>query len=255
MHTQLNNKVAIITGATSGIGLATARLFVRNGASVVITGRRTSELAKLSEEIKREGGHVISLAGDVKDESHAEALVNLAISEFGGLDIAFNNAGTLGAMGATHAVEQSDWNETLAVNLTAGFLGAKYQVPAMLKRGGGSLIFTSTFVGHTVGMPEMAAYAASKSGLLGLTQALATEYSPRGIRVNALLPGGTDTPMGRTVASTPEALEFVRGLHALKRLAAPEEIATSALFLASEASSFMTGQNLVVDGGVSVNRT
>lgn len=255
MHTQLKNKVAIITGATSGIGLATARLFAQQGASLVITGRRTSELAKLAEEIKREGGRVVSLAGDVKNESHAEALVSLAISEFGGLDIAFNNAGTLGAMGATHAIEKSGWNDTIAVNLTAGFLGAKYQIPAMLKRGSGSLIFTSTFVGHTVGMPEMAAYAASKSGLLGLTQVLATEYSPRGIRVNALLPGGTDTPMGRAVANTPEALEFVRGLHALKRLATPEEIATSALFLASEASSFMTGQNLVVDGGVSVNRT
>jgi len=125
---------------------------------------------------------------------------------------------------------------------------------AMVERGGGSLIFTSTFVGHTVGFPGMAAYAASKAGLLGLTQVLAAEYGPQGIRVNALLPGGTDTPMGRLVADTPEKQDFVAGLHALKRIAAPEEIARSALYLASEAGSFTTGTAMLVDGGVSVLR-
>ena len=111
----------------------------------------------------------------------------------------------------------------------------------MLTRGGGSMVFTSSFVGYTAGLPQMAAYAASKAGLIGLTQALAVEFALRGIRVNALLPGGTDTPMGRTAASTPEAMAFVCGLHALKRIAAPEEIAQSALYLASDASSFTTG--------------
>ena len=124
----------------------------------------------------------------------------------------------------------------------------------MLKRQGGSLIFTSTFVGHTVGLPGLAAYASSKAGLIGFTQALAAEFGSRGIRVNALLPGGTDTPMGRTFANTPEALAFVQGLHALKRMASPEEIAHSALYLASDASSFTTGTALLVDGGISINR-
>jgi NAD(P)-dependent dehydrogenase (short-subunit alcohol dehydrogenase family) len=124
----------------------------------------------------------------------------------------------------------------------------------MLRRQSGSIVFTSTFVGYTVGMPNMAAYAASKSGLIGLTQVLAAELGPRGVRVNALLPGGTDTPMGRVVANTQEILDHVRGLHALKRIAQPEEIARSALYLASAASSFTTGTALLVDGGVSINR-
>ena len=145
------------------------------------------------------------------------------------------------------------WHETMDINLTSAFLGAKYQIPAMLERGGGSLIFTSSFVGYTAGMPGMAAYAAAKAGLIGLTQVLAAEYGPKGLRVNALLPGGTDTPGATT--TTPEARAFVEGIHALKRMAQPEEIARSALYLASDASSFTTGTALFADGGVSINRT
>lgn len=246
----LINKVIIVTGASSGIGNATAKLFAREGASVVVAARRQAGLDTLVAEITALEGRAIALAGDVKNEAYAQALVELAERHFGGLDVAFNNAGTLGEMGATPDVSLAGWRDTLETNLTSAFLGAKYQLPAMLRRGGGSLIFTSTFVGYTAGMPQMAAYAASKSGLIGLTQALATEFGAKGIRVNALLPGGTDTPMGRVVANTPEALEFVRSLHAMKRLASPEEIAKSALYLASDASSFTTGTALLVDGGV-----
>lgn len=158
-------------------------------------------------------------------------------------------------MGATPEVSLAGWSDTMETNLTAAFLGAKYQLPAMLRRGGGSLIFTSTFVGYTAAFPGMAAYAASKAGLIGLVQALAVEFGHRGIRVNALLPGGTDTPMGRAVASTPEGLAYVQSLHALKRIATPEEQARSALYLASDASSFTTGSALLVDGGISINRS
>ena len=172
-----------------------------------------------------------------------------------GLDIAFNNAGTIGAAGPTPDVTLAGWEETVRTNLTSAFLSAKYQIPAIVKRGGGAVVFTSTFVGHTVGFPNMAAYAASKSGLIGLTQALATEFAAQGVRVNALLPGGTDTPMGRTVATTPESLAFIRNLHALKRIATPEEIAKSALYLVSDASSFTTGIALLADGGISINRS
>ena len=251
----LSNKVAIITGASSGIGYATARRFAREGAKVVVTARRQPELEALVEEIIQAGGHAVALAGDARDEGLAEALVELAISRFGGLDIAFNNAGTIGEIGATPDMSLSAWENTINTNLTSAFLGAKHQIPAMLERNSGSLIFTSTFVGYTVGLPGMAAYAASKAGLIGLTQALASEFGARGIRVNALLPGGTDTPMGRAFASTPEALAFVQGLHALKRMASPDEIAQSALYLASDASSFTTGTALLADGGVSINRT
>lgn len=251
----LANKVAIVTGASSGIGYSTSKLFAREGARVIVAARRQSALNELVAEISAFGGEAIALTGDVRDDAFAQALVNLAVSKFGGLDVAFNNAGTLGAMGATPEVSLSGWTETIETNLTSAFLGAKYQIPAMLARGGDSLIFTSSFVGHTVGFPGMAAYAASKAGLVGLTQALAAEFGAKRIRANAILPGGTDTPMGRVVANTPEAQAFVESLHALKRIATPDEIANSVLYLASDASSFTTGAALLVDGGISINRS
>lgn len=250
----LLDKVVIVTGASSGIGYAVSKLFAREGAKIVAAARRQPELDALVEEVTQAGGHAVALAGDVKDEAFMKAIVELAASRFGGLDVAFNNAGTLGEMGATPDVSLLGWDETIRTNLTSAFLGAKYQIPAMLDRGGGSLIFTSTFVGYTVGFPGTAAYAASKAGLIGLTQTLASEFGAKGIRVNALLPGGTDTPMGRVFANTPEALSYVQELHALRRMASPEEIAKSALYLASDASSFTTGTALLADGGVSVHR-
>lgn len=253
--TSLTNKIALITGASSGIGHATAKLFAKQGAAVLVTARNKELLNALVNEIREQGGTAITCAGDIQDEGFARSLVEQTIAEFGGLDIVFNNAGTLGALGPTPEITLSDWNHTLHTNLTSAFIGAKHQIPALQARGGGSLIFTSSFVGHTIGFPGMAAYAASKAGLIGLTQALAVELAPYNIRVNALLPGGTDTPMGRSVANTPDALAHVEGLHALKRLAAPEEIAHSALYLASEASSFTTGIALQVDGGISINRS
>jgi NAD(P)-dependent dehydrogenase (short-subunit alcohol dehydrogenase family) len=249
----LIGKVAIVTGASSGIGRATAKLFAEQGASVVVTARRKAELDALVAEIAETGGSAQALAGDVTDEAHARALVELAVEKFGGLDIAFNNAGSTGEMGDSTAVSAEGWRSTVDSNLTGAFLGAKHQIPAMLERGGGSLIFTSSFVGYTAGMPQMAAYAAAKAGLIGLTQVLAAEYGPKGLRVNALLPGGTDTPAA--TFKTSEERTFVEGLHALKRVARPEEIAWSALYLASEASSFTTGTALLADGGVSINRT
>ncbi|SEE70845.1 NAD(P)-dependent dehydrogenase, short-chain alcohol dehydrogenase family [Rhizobiales bacterium GAS188] len=251
----LVEKVAIVTGASSGIGRATAKLFAREGAKLMVTARRQAELDTLVAEIEAAGGHAVAIAGDIKDEALAKALVDTALHRFGGLDIAFNNAGTVGEVGPAPSLSTAGWHDTLDTNLTSAFLGAKYQLPAMIERGGGSLIFTSTIVGYTVGFPGMAAYAASKAGLIGLTQVIAADFGAKGIRANAILPGGTDTPMGRAVTNTPEALAFVQGLHALKRIAAPEEIAQSVLYLASSASSFVTGTALLVDGGASINRT
>jgi NAD(P)-dependent dehydrogenase (short-subunit alcohol dehydrogenase family) len=253
----LTEKVAIVTGASSGIGRATARLFAREGARVVVSGRRQAELDALVREIEAMGGHAIAVAGDIKREDLAKTLVETAVDCFGGLDVAFNNAGVVGEMKPITEMSLDEWHETLDTNLTSAFLGAKYQVPAMLARGGGSLIFTSSFVGYTAGLPGMAAYAASKAGQIGLVKALAAEYGAKGIRVNAVLPGGTDTPASITNApdATPEVLAFVEGMHALKRMASPEEIARSVLHLASDASSFITGTAFLVDGGVSINRT
>ena len=253
----LQNKVAIVTGATSGIGKAAAELFGREGAAVVLSGRRGEILDQMVRDIEAAGGRAFAVAGDVKDEAHAKACADAAIEHFGGLDIAFNNAGGGGAMGSVMEVSLDGWNETIETNLTSAFLGAKYQVPAMLKRGGGSLIFTSTFVGATVGFPGMAAYAASKAGLTGLVQVLAAEFGAHGVRANVLMPGGTDTPANHANApdAAPGTRTFIEGLHALKRLGQPEELAQAALFLASEASSFMTGAAMLVDGGVSITRT
>ncbi|MFZ6654033.1 SDR family oxidoreductase [Undibacterium sp. TJN19] len=250
----LTNKVAIITGASSGIGRASALLLAREGAAVVVGARRRAELDLLVAEIAAAGGRAVAVAGDVKDEAFAAQMVQAAIAHFGGLDIAFNNAGTLGEMGPTPGISAAGWHDTLGINLSSAFYGAKHQIPALQKRGSGTVIFTSTFVGYTVGFAGVAAYAASKAGLIGLTQSLASEFGSEGIRVNAILPGGTDTPMGRQMTSSPETLAHVQNLHALKRLATPEEIARSVLYLASDASSFMTGAALLVDGGMSVYR-
>lgn len=253
---RLKNKVALITGASSGIGYAAAKLFAQEGAKVLVASRREARLEDLVADIKSQGGDAIMLAGDVRDEQHASALVDKAQTELGGLDIAFNNAGIIGAQKPLTDITIEEWRQTLDTNLTAGFLAAKYQVPALRQRQNASLIFTSSFVGHTIGFPGYGDYAASKSGILGLVKVLAAELGPEGVRVNALLPGGTDTPMNVANAGDagPEVLDFINGIHALKRIATPEEIAQAALFLASEQSSFVTGTAMLVDGGVSISK-
>jgi NAD(P)-dependent dehydrogenase (short-subunit alcohol dehydrogenase family) len=217
---RLKGKVAIITGASTGIGRATAALFAREGAKVVVGARRQTELDTLVDEIEAEGGAAEALAGDVTSERYARALVDLATACFGRLDIAFNNAGTLGEMGPTDGISHEGWLEALHTNLSGAFLGAKHQIPAMRKSGGGSIIFTGTFVGYRFSFPGVAAYAASKSGLIGLTQALAAELGPEGIRVNAILPGA------------PESRAFMTSLHAIEHAALPEEVARSVMYLA-----------------------
>lgn len=251
----LKNKVAIVCGASAGIGRATALLLASEGAELVVCARRKPQLDALVEEIQHAGGRAIALAGDVQHEEFAAEAVAVAEHHFGGLDIALNNAATMGEPGAVTDMTLHNWNHVMSCNVGSAFLAAKHQIPAMLKRGGGSLIFTGSFVGHTASFPGMAAYAASKAALVGLTQTLATEYGKQRIRVNALLPGATDTEMGRSFAHTAELREFVCKLNVMKRMAAPEEIAQAALFLASSASSFVTGTALLVDGGVSINRT
>jgi len=252
---RLNNKIAIVTGASSGIGRETAKLFAAEGAKLVVGARRRQELDSLVAEIKAAGGEAVALAGDVKSEDYQRGLVALAVKQFGRLDIAFNNAGTIGEAGPTTGVSEAGWSDAIATNLTSAFLGAKHQISQMQKHGAGSVIFTSTFVGYSYAFPGVAAYAASKAGLIGLTQALAAEFGPSNIRVNAVLPGAVDTPMYRAMNNTAEAQSFVTNLHALKRVATPEELARSVLYLASEDASFVTGSAMLVDGGTSITRT
>ena len=251
---RLEGKVAIITGASSGIGEATAKLFAQEGAKVVIGARRKARLAETEAEIEEANGSAIALAGDVRDEGYAKELVETALSRFGGLDIAFNNAGIMGGVGPLPSMSAEAWNETLHTNLTSAFYGVKYQIPAMIDRGAGSIIFTSSFVGHAIGFPGTAAYAASKAGLIGMTQCLAVEYGPMGIRINALLPGGTKTSMAGDFSDDPSARDTIAQFHALKRMAEPDEIAAAALFLASDGSSFVTGSAMLADGGNSITK-
>lgn len=246
----LNNRTIIITGASSGIGAAAAKLFGKAGARLVLGARRSEKLKEIALQVHQEGGVAVTLPGDVEDEGYAAALVELATSEFGGLDGAFNNAGTVGDMVPVAEMTLVNWHKTLATNLTSAFLAAKSQIPAMLQSGGGSIVFTSSFVGYSNGgLPGMSAYAVSKAGLIGLVKSLASDQAASGIRVNALLPGGTITPMGGE--GDTETMAFVANLHPIKRMATASEIADAASFLLSDRASFMTGSAMLVDGGIS----
>ena len=251
---ELKNKSIIVTGASSGIGAAAALLFAAEGANVVLGARRSAEMETLAGQINQGNGKAVFLSGDVRDENYANALVDLAMREFGGLDGAFNNAGIVGEMGPVADMGIANWNDVMLVNLTSAFLAAKAQIPVMKKRGQGSIVFTSSFVGFSNGgMPGMGAYAASKAGLIGLAQSLASDHAADGVRVNSLLPGGTITPSGGE--GNPAALDFIANLHPMKRMANAKEVAQAALFLLSDRSTFMTGSPMIVDGGMSVRLT
>lgn len=242
--TLLSGKVAIITGASAGIGEAAAKLFGANGASLVLIARGKGPLDQLADEIAEAGGRAIAIAGDVTEEhTHREAVI--AARSFGGLDIAFNNAGLVGAIKPMAEIEPGQWSEVLAVNLTAAFLGARAQIPAMLEQGAGALVFTSSFVGNSASLPGMSAYGAAKAGLMGLVRGIVADYGATGIRANALLPGGTATAMAGDAAQR----DWAASLHAMKRIADPLEIAQAALFLVSDMASFVTGSALWADGG------
>lgn len=243
--TSLHGKVAIITGASSGIGRATARLFAREGASVVLNARGVDALESVAEEIRRDGGQAAAIPGDVTLADTHVRLVETALERFGRLDIAINNAGTVGQIAPLADLDPDSWHAVLSGNLTSAFLAARVQIPAMLETGGGALVFVSSFVGTSVGLPGMAAYGAAKAGLMGLVKGITADYAAVGVRANALLPGGTDTAMAGDQAQK----DWAASLHALKRIAEPEEIAAAALFLAGPMGSFVAGSALYADGG------
>ena len=247
---KLADKTIIVTGASSGIGATAALMFAEEGANVVLGARREALLDELVGKIDHGNGHAISLAGDIGNEAYAAELVRLAKAEFGGLDAAFNNAGIMGDMAPIPDMASDNWLDVMTTNLTSAFFAAKHQIPAMKDRGGGSILFTSSFVGHTnAGMPGMGAYAASKAGLVGLVQSIAAEHGADNIRANALLPGGTKTAMA---GDDPTIHDYIAGLHPLNRMAAPEEIARAALFLLSDQAAFVTGSAMLADGGISI---
>jgi NAD(P)-dependent dehydrogenase (short-subunit alcohol dehydrogenase family) len=248
---RLEGKVAVITGGGTGIGAATARRFADEGAKVIVTGRRPEPL----EDVARATG-ALAVAGDVAEADHATRAVAAAVEAFGGLDVLVANAGT-GFGGAVAAVDDEHWTRTLDVNLTGAFRFARAGIPAMLERGGGSIVLVSSVSG-LVSSTESAAYVTSKAAMLGLARSIAVDYGPSGIRANALCPGWVVTPMGdRAMGDLIErehlSLEdaYVRATRQvpLRRPATAEEIAACCLFLASDESSIVTGTVLVADGG------
>lgn len=241
----LHGKVAIITGASSGIGRATARLFAQHGARVVLNARGVEALEGVARDIRHAGGQASVVCGDVTLAETHTSLVDVALEDFGRLDIAVNNAGTVGKIGTLASLDPESWHAVLDGNLTSAFLAARAQIPALQQSGGGSLVFVSSFVGTSVGLPGMAAYGAAKAGLMGLVKGITADHAAEGIRANALLPGGTDTAMAGDQAQK----DWAASLHAMKRIAQPEEIAAAALFLAGPMGSFVAGSALYADGG------
>lgn len=245
----LEGKVVLITGGNSGIGRATAVLFVKDGAKVVVAGRRTKEGSETIEALKREGGDALFVRADVTIEEDVKSLLASVIEKYGRLDVAFNNAGTEGIIGPLTEALVSTYESVMDANVKGVFLSMKYQIPGMLKNGGGSIINVSSIAG-LIGMAGASLYVASKHAVLGLTRAAALEYAKQGIRVNAVSPGSVQTDMlDRFTGQNPEVKNYLAGLHPMGRIAAPEEIAAAVLWLASPASSFVTGQSLTVDGG------
>jgi NAD(P)-dependent dehydrogenase (short-subunit alcohol dehydrogenase family) len=246
---RLQGKVALITGGNAGIGEAIARRFAREGASVVITGRRKDLLDQIVADIAREGGRAVSVAGSVADETHARAAVDQAVRTFGKLDVLVNNAG-IGAFGKhLHETDDATWNEVLAVNLTGAFRMTRASVPAMLAAGGGSIINISS-IASLVGIPMLAAYAASKGGMDALTRCTAIDYAKQGIRCNAMNPGLVATPMAAGLISDQARLDQVLSDYPIARPGTPEEVASLALFLASDESVWMPGTIVPIDGGM-----
>lgn len=242
----MENKVVIITGAASGIGKAAAELFANQGASVVISDIQESEGKLIAENITSSGGKASFFKTDVAIPEDMEALVNFTVETYGRLDIAVNNAGIGGELNPIADMSIEGWQKVIAVNLNSLFYGMKYQIPAMLKSGSGSIVNISSILG-SVGFAGSGAYTAAKHGIVGLTQTAALEYSAKNIRINAVGPGFIDTPLLNALDA--ETKKQVVALHPIGRLGKSEEIAELILWLGSDKSSFVTGSYYSIDGG------
>jgi NAD(P)-dependent dehydrogenase (short-subunit alcohol dehydrogenase family) len=249
MTTELEGKVGLVTGGTSGIGRETAVLFAKAGAKVVVAGRREREGEETMEMVRAAGGDGLFVKTDVSKASEVETLVQRAVEKFGRLDVAFNNAGVEGVRAPIVRQSEEDWNRTIDINLKGVWLCLKYEIRQMLKQGGSGAIVNMSSITGLVGAVGAAAYSASKHGVVGLTQTAALENAKSGIRVNAVCPGFTETPMADRVFRAPGVHKYVLSCHPIGRLGRPAEIAEAVLWMCSDRATFMTGQSLVLDGG------
>ena len=248
---RLKNKVALITGASSGIGKESSKLFAKEGAKIVAVDLNDEEGEKIVMEIKNAGGEAIYKHADVSKPSECESMVKTTENHFGKLDVLFNNAGVMDSRDDSALVtEEEVWDLTMSINLKGVFLGCKYGIPAMQRNGGGSIINTASFVGLMGAATPQVAYTASKGGVIALTRELSVIHARENIRVNALCPGPLRTDLLMKFLDT-QAKKQKRLVHIpMGRFGEAEEMAQSALFLASDESSFTTGTEFVVDGGI-----
>lgn len=249
---RLSGKVAVVTGGNAGIGEAIAKAFAREGALVVITGRRQGELDRVVSDVVKEQGKAFAVAGSVTDAPHVQETVSLAVQQFGRLDILVNNAGVGDFGKRLHEIDDATWAHVLDVNLTGVFRMTRAVLPQMLKQGKGAIVNISS-IASLVGIPTSPAYAASKGALDALTRALAIDYANEGIRCNVVNPGLIDTPMAAPLMSNPEQLDPILSHYPIRRAGKPEEVANMVLYLASDEAAWVTGGTFPIDGGMTIS--
>jgi len=253
MGQRLANKIALITGAGSGIGKSTALLFAQEGATVVVNDLAKESGEATVREIEEQGGSALFIQADVTEPEQVKAMVEEVIARFGRIDVLFNNAGISG-IGRIHEIEPEDWDRVIRVNIRGVYLPCKYAVPYMMERKSGSIINMSSCIAE-IGLARRASYAATKGAVLALTKSMQVDYAPYNIRVNALLPGTIYTPFVENYLKTSydnpeEAIAQLKKRQLSEQLGRPEDVAQAALFLASDESQFMMGSPLYIDGGV-----
>ena len=251
----MDGKVVVVTGATSGIGAAAAHLFAKEGAKVVAAGRRMDRGQELEESVRAAGGEITFVGADMASDDDIKAMVDTAVTKYGGLDYAFNNAGMSGDPSPIHEYDDENWQKVIDVNLTGVYRCMKYEIAAMLMSGaktefGACIVNTSSTMGHRGSELSGVAYTASKHGLIGLTRQAAINYVQQNIRINAVSPGATETELlAEVLEQGPEARARLAAINPIGRLGTADEVAQAVLFLCSDGARMITGYSLPVDGG------